>query len=98
MKYYDCLGHELHIGDNVQFRTTGFTVIGTIIGISGNEQTLYQMDLFGGETKVEPKKSKYIISPIGWRGTAEMRSKLKKQYKVNVDNKTLCLVTVKYKS
>ena len=97
-RYYDCLGHELHVNDYIQFRTSGFTVVGQITAISDEEQEISQLDLFGkANTGKRAKKAKYVVSPVGWKGAPELRSKIKNQYKVNVSSSTVCLVTVKSK-
>ena len=101
-KYFDCLGHELHPGDNVKFNSCGITVIGTIKSIENNSEDNnkpIQLSLFGPAPKItkKPKKDKYIISPIGYYGGPELKNKIKKQYKVNVDAMHIFLVTVTWK-
>jgi hypothetical protein len=101
MEYYDCLGHILHIGDNVIFKSGGIMLIGTIRYIQDNTKIVVkQLELFDKpdkETSVKEKKAQYIITPIGFYGSQELRSKLKKEYKINTDNNTICLVKIKYK-
>lgn len=95
MKYFDSLGHELHIGDNIRFRSSNMTIYGRIKGIVDNTRSVRQLDLFEEPVEVKQKKSKYIVTPIGFLGGPELKSKIKKEYKINVDNLSICLVSVK---
>lgn len=72
--HYAALGHELQIGNDVEFYSCGHTVIAHIIDFVGD---------------------KAVCKPIGWRGPAEFREKIRKQYKVLAKN--CYLVTVKKK-
>ena len=68
------LGHELKVGDYVEFCSLGHTIIAQI------KDFVYD---------------KAVCYPIGWRGEAEFKEKIRKQYKVICKN--CWLVKVKFK-
>jgi len=58
--YYDCLGHELHIGDTVGGNTCGYIIYGHIVELNRDKN--------GNE--------KYTIIPdIGYRANSEVKLK-----------------------
>lgn len=75
----DNLGHEVQVGDMIQFRT---------------ESTSNSILVLGEITKIiDDEHSKFTVKTIGWFGDDTLRSKVKKQYNVSGDDSYVYKVT-----
>jgi len=75
-EHQDSLGHDLNVGDFIQFNTSGFIAYGQIQQITDGD------------------KPKYIVKSLGWIGAPELKSKVKSEYKVNVDSKSVAQINL----
>lgn len=75
----DNLGHEVQVGDMIQFRA---------------ESTSNSILVLGEITKIiDDEHSKFVVKTIGWFGDDTVRSKVKKQYNVNGEDSNVYKVT-----
>lgn len=64
-EHHDVLGHELHIGDFIQFATSGFTVYGQIQEITDGDKPKYIVKSLGwlGSSELREKvKPEYKVN------------------------------------
>ena len=73
-EHFDSLGHELNVGDFIQFNTTGFTVYGQIQEITDGDKPMYIVKSLGwiGAPELKEKVKPVYKVNVGSKSVAQI--------------------------